>query len=33
MEQIILDFYNKAVNSILDMRINIKPEDGWNKDF
>lgn len=33
MEQIILDFYNKAVNSILDMRINVKPEDGWNKDF
>ena len=33
MEQIVLDFYNKEVNSILDMRINIKPEDGWNKDF
>ena len=33
MEQIVLDFYNKEVNSILDMRINVKPEDGWNKDF
>ena len=33
MEQIILDFYNKAVSSIIDMRINVKPEDGWNKDF
>ena len=31
MEQIILDFYNKAVSSILDMRINVKP--GFNKDF
>ena len=27
MEQIVLDFYNKEVNSILDMRINVKPED------
>jgi hypothetical protein len=33
MEQMVLDFYNKEVNSILDMRINVKPEDGWNKDF
>lgn len=33
MEQIVLDFYNKEVNSILDMRMNVKPEDGWNKDF
>ena len=33
MEQIVLDFYNKEVNSILDMRIHIKPEDGWDKNF
>lgn len=33
MEQIVLDFYNKEVNNILDMRIHIKPEDGRNKDF
>jgi len=33
MEQIVLDFYNKEVNNILDMRLNVKPEDGWNKDF
>lgn len=33
MERIVLDFYNKEVDSILDMRINVKPESGWNKDF
>lgn len=33
MEQIVLDFYNKEVNSILDMRLNIEPESGWNKDY
>lgn len=33
MEQIVLDFYNKEVNSILDMRINVKHESGWNKDY
>lgn len=33
MEQIVLDFYNKEVNNILDMRINVKHEDSWNKDF
>lgn len=31
MEQIVLDFYNKEVNNILDMRINV--EYGFNKDF
>ena len=31
MEQIVLDFYNKELNNILDMRINVKP--GFNKDF
>ena len=31
MEQIVLDFYNKEVNNILDTRINVKP--GFNKDF
>ena len=33
MEQIVLDFYNKEVDNILDMRLNVEPESGWNKDF
>ena len=31
MEHIVLDFYNKEVNNILDMLTHIEP--GWNKDF
>lgn len=31
MIKTIIDFYNKEVNNILDMRMDAKP--GWNKDF